>query len=205
MGMGRSKSGAYCWAPKTSRSPGLPLGRSRRMVNLMAGAGSYSTKAVMPLARDRVEADDHLGGEGTAPLHHLVRLAVREDDVERDLVHPGVLAPDGLGQLHQRLRRHPPTTSPTISSVTVRELERVGERQHVVHRPLVARLAAQDFVHHESRRPGGPPDLREPGVEEIARAQGADDLGILPARRDRFDHEAQLVGRGARGGAPTDP
>src|SRR6266851_7455685 len=44
-GMGRSKRGAYCWAPKTSRSPGLPLGRSRRMVNLMARAGSYSTKA----------------------------------------------------------------------------------------------------------------------------------------------------------------
>src|SRR3989442_5920574 len=46
-GIGKSNSGAYCWAPKTSRSPGLPLGRSRRIVNLIASAGSNSTNAVI--------------------------------------------------------------------------------------------------------------------------------------------------------------
>src|SRR5207244_4408271 len=46
-GIGKSNSGAYCWAPKTSRSPGLPLGRSRRIVNLIANAGSNSTNAVI--------------------------------------------------------------------------------------------------------------------------------------------------------------
>src|SRR5262245_1274051 len=45
-GIGKSNSGAYCWAPNTSRSPGLPLGRSRLIVNLIASAGSNSTNAV---------------------------------------------------------------------------------------------------------------------------------------------------------------
>src|SRR6516165_10231573 len=45
-GIGKSKSGAYCCAPNTSRSPGLPLGRSRRIVNLIASAGSNSTNSV---------------------------------------------------------------------------------------------------------------------------------------------------------------
>ena len=31
-----SRKGAYCCAPKMSASPGLPLGRRRRMVNLIA-------------------------------------------------------------------------------------------------------------------------------------------------------------------------
>src|SRR5690606_8627175 len=40
-------SGGYCWQPKTSLSPWPPLAASRFRVNLMANAGSNSTKSVM--------------------------------------------------------------------------------------------------------------------------------------------------------------
>src|SRR4029077_137718 len=43
-GISTSNSGAYCWEPKRSLSPMLPLGRSRRIVNLIALAGSKTTK-----------------------------------------------------------------------------------------------------------------------------------------------------------------
>ena len=46
-GTSRSSSGAYIWLPMTSVSPGLPLGRSRRMVNLTAWAGSKAVKVTM--------------------------------------------------------------------------------------------------------------------------------------------------------------
>src|SRR5690606_5052128 len=46
-GTAMSSRGAYCCAPKMSLSPGLPLGRSRRIVNLIALAGSKVTKSVM--------------------------------------------------------------------------------------------------------------------------------------------------------------
>jgi adenylyl- and sulfurtransferase ThiI len=46
-GISISSSGAYCCEPKMSGSPGLPLARSRQMVNLMAQAGSNSTKSEM--------------------------------------------------------------------------------------------------------------------------------------------------------------
>src|SRR6185369_10478748 len=45
-----SNSGGYCCAPNTSCSPGLPLGFSRLIVNLMAFAGSNTTKSVMRAA-----------------------------------------------------------------------------------------------------------------------------------------------------------
>src|SRR5262249_46404683 len=63
------------------------------------------------LARDRVETRHGLRAERPAPLHELVRLAVAENDIERDLIDTGVLAADRLRQLDQRLRRHRPTTS----------------------------------------------------------------------------------------------
>src|SRR4029453_16989343 len=67
------------------------------------------------LARDAVETRDGLGGEGAAPLHAFVALPVREDDVEGDLVHAGVLAPDGLGHLDERLGRHPATAESSMA------------------------------------------------------------------------------------------
>src|SRR5262249_28346395 len=67
------------------------------------------------LPRNRIESRDGLWSEYPASLHELVRLAVAEDDVERDLIHAGVLAADGLRQLDQRPRRH----RPTISSFTL--------------------------------------------------------------------------------------
>src|SRR5262245_5131293 len=45
-GISTSKSGAYCCAPNRSASPAQPLGRRRRMVNLIAFAGSKTTKSV---------------------------------------------------------------------------------------------------------------------------------------------------------------
>src|SRR5207247_9661288 len=43
-GTSESRSGAYCCDPKTPGSPGLPLGCNLAIVNLMALAGSNSTK-----------------------------------------------------------------------------------------------------------------------------------------------------------------
>jgi hypothetical protein len=46
-GASSSRSGAYSWLPNRSRSPGDPDGRSRRMANLIAFAGSNTPKSVM--------------------------------------------------------------------------------------------------------------------------------------------------------------
>src|SRR5580704_10694840 len=43
-------SGPYCWLPKMSASPGLPLTRRRRRVNLIAKAGSNATWSVISSA-----------------------------------------------------------------------------------------------------------------------------------------------------------
>src|SRR5262249_19792052 len=54
-------------------------------------------------------------------------------------------------------------------------------------------LTAQDLVHHQGSGPRGSSHLRQPRVEEIARPERADDLGVVPARCHRLHHQAELV------------
>lgn len=96
-----SRKGAYCWAPKISGSPALPLGRSRLIVNLIALAGSNITKSVIlegsipstSLTRSRVSA---LGA-----LHQLIGFLFAENDIEGDLVGTGIFGSDCLCEIRQ--------------------------------------------------------------------------------------------------------
>src|SRR5690606_4975427 len=73
------------------------------------------------LDRDVVELGDALRGERLAPLRRLVVARLPEDDVEGDVVDPGVLAPDRrrhVPQLHRGagLSCHRISYPPTVSS-----------------------------------------------------------------------------------------
>jgi hypothetical protein len=89
-----------------SGSPGLPLGRSRRMVNLIALAGSYSTKSVIRLPETLNSARHLLARQRLRALDRLVDVALAENDVEGDLVGAGVLRADRLGEIGEFLRGH---------------------------------------------------------------------------------------------------
>ena len=84
-----------------SGSPGLPLGRSRVMVNLMANAGIELDEVDDALGREAVELRDRLARQHARSLHPLVRLALAEDDVEGDQVDAGVLAAHRLRELRE--------------------------------------------------------------------------------------------------------
>src|SRR3546814_4279266 len=82
-GISTSSSGAYCWAPKMSGSPGLPLGRRRYMVNLMAKPGSYSTKsAIRSFGMLNSRSEEH-----TSELQSLMRISYAVFCLKKKKIH----------------------------------------------------------------------------------------------------------------------
>src|SRR6185295_14058545 len=154
----------------------LPLGWSRRMVNLMALAGSNTTKSVTRLSST-------LNSRAIA-----VRLSAPLSRTRSKFSRSRQMMSNVMWSTPAFLLRMVEASSTSfmgtpLGSRTDRlepgpeELALVLDLDDVVQRPLVRRARAKHFVRHDRGGAGRAFDVGQPGVEEVLRRDVADGRG----------------------------